>query len=255
VPFLAAHTRSVFAPSPFGRNFVQAAAAGALPKVSFVDPSFAPDQVINGNVYETDEHPPFDIRAGQFFTSQVINAVRNGPNWKDTVILLTYDEHGGSYDHVRPPAAAQGGALNPDGIDPGLCEDMSNPPMSLMPGGGAECEFSEGDVAAICADFTEDSGPYPEECANFNQLGFRVPFIAISPFAKPHYVSHTTTDHTSMLAFIEQRFLSGAHLTLRDANANPGLDMFDFTNSPSLNATVPTAPAPVAGEHSCPFVP
>ena len=56
-----------------------------------------------------------------------------------------------------------------------------------------------------------------------------------------------------MLAFIEQRFLAGAHLTLRDANANPGLDMFDFTNSPSLNATVPTAPAPVVGEHDCPF--
>ncbi len=57
-----------------------------------------------------------------------------------------------------------------------------------------------------------------------------------------------------MLAFIEQRFLSGAHLTLRDANANPGLDMFDFTNSPSLNAAVSTAPAPVVGEHDCPFV-
>ena len=256
IPFLVAHARSVSGASPFGgQSFMAAAAAGTLPPVSFVDPSFAPDQLINGTVYETDEHPPFDIRAGQYFASQVINAVRNGPNWKDTVILFTYDEHGGSYDHVPPPAAPQGGALNPDGIDPGLCEDLSNPPMSLMPGGGAQCEFSEGDVAAICDDFTEDSGPYPEECANFNQLGFRVPFIAISPFAKPHYVSHTTTDHTSMLAFIEQRFLSGAHLTLRDANANPGLDMFDFTNSPSLNATVPTAPAPVAGEHSCPFVP
>jgi phospholipase C len=92
-------------------------------------------------------------------------------------------------------------------------------------------------------------------CANFNQLGFRVPFVAISPFAKPHYVSHTVTDHTSMLALIEQRFLGGAHLTLRDANANPGLDMFDFTNSPSLNAAVGTAPAPVATEHDCPFVP
>ena len=58
-----------------------------------------------------------------------------------------------------------------------------------------------------------------------------------------------------MLAFIEQRFLAGAHLTLRDGNANPALDMFDFANSPSLGATVPTAPAPVFGEHSCPFVP
>src|SRR5215472_13880592 len=72
IPFLVAHVRSVSGTSPFGgQSFMAAAAAGTLPPVSFVDPSFAPDQVINGNVYETDEHPPFDIRAGQFFTSQV----------------------------------------------------------------------------------------------------------------------------------------------------------------------------------------
>jgi len=77
----------------------------------------------------------------------------------------------------------------------------------------------------------------------------------ISPFAKPHYVSHMVGDHTSMLAFIEQRFLpDGSHLTLRDANASRLQDMFDFNHSPSLNATIPGAPAPVAGEHDCPFV-
>jgi phospholipase C len=256
VPFLVAHARSVSGPSPFGgQSFMAAAAAGTLPPVSFVDPSFAPDQVINGNVYETDEHPPFDIRAGQFVTSQVINAVRNGPNWKDTVIFLTYDEHGGFYDHVAPPAAPQGGALNPDGIDPGLCEDLSNPPASLLPGGGAECEFSESDVAAICSTFTAETAPYPAICANFNQLGFRVPFVVISPFAKPHYVSHMVGDHTSMLAFIEQRFLpTGSHLTLRDQNASRLQDMFDFTNSPSLNAVIPSAPAPTVTDPGCPFV-
>ena len=77
----------------------------------------------------------------------------------------------------------------------------------------------------------------------------------ISPFAKPHYVSHTVGDHTSMLAFIEQRFLpEGSHLTLRDENANRLQDMFDFNHSPSLNAVRSTAPSPVAGEHDCPFV-
>jgi phospholipase C len=255
VPFLVAHARSVFGASPFGgQSFIAAAAAGTLPPVSFVDPAFSPDENINGTIYETDEHPPFDIRAGEYITSQIINAVRNGPNWKDSVIFLTYDEHGGFYDHVKPPAAPQGGALNPDGIDPGLCEDLSNPPASLLPGGGAECEFSESDVEAICSTFTEETAPYPAICANFNQLGFRVPFIVISPFAKPHYVSHTVGDHTSMLAFIEQRFMpEGSHLTLRDENASRLQDMFDFNKSPSLNATVGTAPAPVATEHDCPF--
>jgi phospholipase C len=266
--FLTAHIRQLFnnvlikAYNPTANNFFQDAAGGTLPQVSFIDPSFIQSQLLTpagpvfvgpGHGFETDEHPPWDIRAGEYVTSQIINAVRNGPNWKDSVIFLTYDEHGGSYDHVAPPAASQGGALNPDGIDPGLCEDLSNPPTSLMPGGGAECEFSEGDVAAICSTFTAETAPYPAMCANFNQLGFRVPFIVISPFAKPHYVSHTVGDHTSMLAFIEQRFLpDGSSLTLRDQNASRLQDMFDFNHSPSLNAVIGTAPVPVPGEHNCP---
>ena len=80
---------------------------------------------------ENDEHPPTDIRKGETFVSSVVNAVRNGPNWKDSIIFITYDEHGGFYDHVAPaPARAAGGALNPDGIDPGQCADLSNPPTS-----------------------------------------------------------------------------------------------------------------------------
>lgn len=265
LPFLAAHARPVAGTSPFGgESFLQAAADGTLPEVSFVDPSFLPDQVINGHVYETDEHPPFDIRAGQYMTSLVINAVRNGPNWKDSVIFLTYDEHGGFYDHVRPPVARQGLARSPDGIDPGQCADASNPPTSEQPGGGQQCAESQAAAAQLCPDFTS-TGPYPWYCANFHQLGFRVPFVVVSPFAKPHYVSHTVGDHTSILAFIETRYMptgSGVlgvtgheYLTLRDKYANPLLNMFDFAHAPSLNATIPSAPPPQPNDPGCPFTP
>src|SRR2546427_3673378 len=80
-----------------------------------------------------------DVQRGQAFVSQVVNAVRNGPFWQDTVIFITYDEHGSYYDHVAPPKARQGGARTPDGISPGQCADLSNLPLSLQPGGGAEC--------------------------------------------------------------------------------------------------------------------
>ena len=96
-------------------------------------------------------------------------------------------------------------------------------------------------------------------CATFDQLGFRVPFIAVSPFSKPGYVSHTVGDHTSVLALIEKRFLSVGdgeqkgetdgddahhfHLTRRDQHANTLEDMFDFDGSPSLN-TAPTQALP-----------
>lgn len=81
-----------------------------------------------------------------------------------------------------------------------------------------------------------------------SQLGFRVPLVAISPFAKQHYVSHIVGDHTSILALIEKRFLPApggegdfdhddAHLflTQRDAHASTLEDLFDFNTSPSLS--------------------
>jgi phospholipase C len=227
---------------------------GSLPQVSFVDPNFG---VLNPKA-ENDEHPPTDIQRGQAFVSQLVNAVRNGPNWKSTVIFLTYDEHGGSYDHVKPPHARQGGARTPDGIAPGQCADRSNPPASLLPGGGAECsvnllsrtDTTVGDAIALCPALAADpTGPFPEQCASFDQLGFRVPFVAISPFSKQHYVSHTVGDHTSLLALIERRFLADGegghlHLTRRDEHANALEDLFDFDRSPSLNTSLTQAAPP-----------
>lgn len=239
---------------PLVAFLAQASGFGTLPAVSFVDPDFG----LEGTAAEDDEHPPTDIQRGQAHVSQLVNAVRNGPFWKDSIIFITHDEHGGFYDHARSPKAPQGGALNPDGINPGQCEDLSNPPASEQPGGGAECasnpisttDTSVADAEALCPPLASDpTGSYPTPCANFNQLGIRIPFVAVSPFSKPHYVSHTIGDHTSILALIERRFLTinGVRyfLTKRDDNANPLEDMFDFTNSPSLNTTVGQAAPPV----------
>jgi phospholipase C len=223
---------------PVSAFFQQAAEAGQLPSIAFVDPSFTQSYNINGTLYETDEHPPADIRAGQFFVSQVVNAVRNGPNWKNSIIFIVYDENGGFYDHATPLQT-----VAPDGIAPGQCADLSNPPASEQPGGGANCTASMTDAKDLCSAFTP-TGTYPANCPNFNQLGFRVPFIAVSPFSKPHYVSHTVGDHTSILALIENRFLKGRHLTERDLEAETLEDMFDFDNAPSLNANIPQAPTP-----------
>jgi phospholipase C len=233
--------------------FATDAANGTLPDVAFIDPSSFPDQLINGQMYQTDEHPPADIRAGEYFVSTVIQALRNSPSWNDSLLLLTYDEHGGFYDHVAPPPAPQGGADTPDGIAPGQCADLSNPPASLAPGGGVNCNTSKTSSApGLCPAFTP-TGPYPADCATFNQLGFRVPFFAVSPFAKPNYVSHTVASHASILALIQKRF-SLANLTARDANASTLEDMFDFDGAPSLNAPVGTAPLPMQpGDHNCPF--
>lgn len=80
-------------------DFLVAAQNGTLPAVSFVKP----DGVDN-------EHPNYaNVINGEVHVAQLIDAVRNGPNWADTAIIVTYDENGGFWDHVAPPTGDQWG--------------------------------------------------------------------------------------------------------------------------------------------------
>jgi phospholipase C len=83
-------------------------ASGNLPLYSFVEPSFLIDP--------NDEHPPHDVIAGEKFLYDIWQAVSQSPAWPETLLMITYDEHGGIYDHVHPPY----GAATPDAkSDPG----------------------------------------------------------------------------------------------------------------------------------------
>ena len=64
----------------------------------------------------------------------------------------------------------------------------------------------------------------------FNRYGFRVPLMVVSPWAKANYVSRVVQDHTSVLAFIERKWNLPA-MTLRDANAHPMTDYFNFRHA------------------------
>ena len=79
-------------------SFFSDAAAGTLPGVAFVDPDFFSDI---SNSY----HPLGDIRDGEAFLASVYRAVTTGPAWGSTLLIVTFDEWGGFYDHVPPPAA------------------------------------------------------------------------------------------------------------------------------------------------------
>jgi phospholipase C len=80
-------------------NYYTQAAAGTLPPLSFVDPSFmGEDQGTSG-----DEHPHGDVRTGQAFMSDVVNAFIESPQWKRGALFIVYDEWGGFFDHVAPP--------------------------------------------------------------------------------------------------------------------------------------------------------
>jgi len=80
-------------------QFYTDAAAGNLPSYSFLEPQFS-------NPGQNDQHPPSDIRPGEQLIADVYNAVAGSPQWTETLLVITYDEHGGCYDHIAPPAHA-----------------------------------------------------------------------------------------------------------------------------------------------------
>jgi phospholipase C len=85
-------------------SFLDDAVKGQLRKVSWIDPNFVDLSVLDPQ--SNDDHPPSDVLAGQQFVFNVYDALRKSPNWEDTVLVVTYDEHGGFYDHVPPPAVS-----------------------------------------------------------------------------------------------------------------------------------------------------
>lgn len=88
------------------RHFLDDAREGKLPAVSWIDPNFVDLQVPFDRTLSNDDHPPSDVRAGQQLVLELYNAVARGPLWNRTMLIITYDEHGGFYDHVPPPPAA-----------------------------------------------------------------------------------------------------------------------------------------------------
>src|SRR5579862_6046297 len=84
------------------KDFQAAAAAGTLPPYTFLEPSWSS----TGN----SQHPNYNVALGEQLIHDVYYALRNGPNWSKTLLIITYDEHGGCYDHVAPPL----GAVPPD---------------------------------------------------------------------------------------------------------------------------------------------
>jgi phospholipase C len=111
-------------------QFFADCASGNLPSVSLVDPEFGVPGIVGSGLasipalqpiaakLETtggDEENPQDMAYGEYWASEVIKAVLASPAWPRTLLIYTYDEHGGYYDHVPPPAA-----IAPDSIPPSL---------------------------------------------------------------------------------------------------------------------------------------
>jgi phospholipase C len=198
------------------QQFFADAAAGTLPAVSVVDPDFG--------LYS--EENPQDISHGEAFSAAVVNAVMHGPAWESTLLLWTYDEHGGYYDHVPPPPAAA-----PDDV-PARNWQLSRPWARALLGAVAPKLLAQLENA--------DDGP-----ACYDRYGFRVPAVIVSPYARPGFVLHDDLDHTSVLKLIEEKW-NLPPLTRRDAAATSPLGALDLSAPPAF-LTPPDLPAAKAG--------
>lgn len=199
-------------------QFYRDVETGDLPDYAFIEPRMVYDH--------NDMHPPVgpftetdydgrvvtggaisDVRAGERLLHQVYTAVRasaseRGSNALNTLLLATFDEHGGTYDHVPPPAATP-----PDGGTDGRTSGGSS-----NAGSG-----SSGDDGSAGRRERERRRPN-EMDFTFDRLGVRVPAIAISAYTKKGSVINELMHHGSVIST-----LAGAHglepLTARDAGA------------------------------------
>ena len=76
------------------------ARSGALPGYSFIEPRYFTD--VLQSLMPNDEHPPHNVVYGEQLIAAVYNALRGSPCWDKTLLIITFDEHGGCYDHVPP---------------------------------------------------------------------------------------------------------------------------------------------------------
>jgi phospholipase C len=165
-------------------DFTTALDEGRLPAVSF----------LKAGAYQ-DGHPGYsDPLDEQIFVVNTINAIMQSPNWKETAIIIAYDDSDGWYDHVMDQVISQSDVSDDALTGPGAC--------GVTPAGAT-----------------------PGRCG----YGPRQPLLVISPFAKQNYIDHRLTDQSSILRFIEDNWdLGRIGNGSFDAKAGTLNGMFDF---------------------------
>ena len=167
-------------------DFWNAVSSGNLPAVSFLKAKKSQD---GHSGYSS----PLDE---QIFIVSTINALQTLPEWKNTAVIISYDDSDGWYDHVMGPIVKQS-ITSQDGLNgPGQCGSTNTD------GIGGRCGY----------------GP-------------RLPLLVVSPFAKENFVDHTLTDQSSITKFIEDNWkLGSTGNNSYDEIAGSLLNMFDFSH-------------------------
>ncbi|MGV8985152.1 MAG: phospholipase C [Cypionkella sp.] len=177
-------------------DFYAALKAGNLPEVSFLKTAAYQD----GHAGYSD---PLDE---QEFVVKAVNSLQASPFWKDTAIIIAYDDSDGWYDHAHA-------IVNP-----------SNIPVKGY-------DVLSGDT---CGTGTPLAGVFGQPVQGRCGYGTRMPFLVLSPYARANYVDHTVTDQSSVTRFIEDNWLDRQRIGQGSFDAIAGSieGMFDWTSAP-----------------------
>lgn len=189
-------------------DFVTNLAKGKLPRVSIIEPTWGgggswerPSTFSLPRGVGNEFHPVEDTMVGEFFIKRLYDLVSQSPAWEKTLLVITFDENGGTYDHFAPPPAN------------GYADAVHQPSQVATINGLPKLPEKNGD-----ADFLPGKKMLPEALkqlnhATYTQFGFeydmfgiRVPTLFISPYIKPRTVLRSPTDvpfdHTSIITTI-----------------------------------------------------
>jgi phospholipase C len=197
------------------------------PFYTFIEPSYG--NILN-NTYAggTSQHPMDDVRGGEWLIKQTYEALRNSPVWESSLLLITWDEHGGFFDHVIPPAA----------VIPG------DHPQA---GGGTFWDW----LKSLLSIGGKKSGGINKHGFTFNQYGVRVPALVVSPWVPKNTVDGTVYDHSTIPATLRALKNQLPSLTKRDEQANNVLSLLSLEQT--RKDTPLTLPSP--GEIATPIIP
>ncbi len=185
-------------------DFETDAANGDLPEYTFIEPAY--DDDVKRGILANSQHPDFPIDEGERLISAVYNSLRASPGWKNTLLLITYDEHGGIFDHVAPPL------VTPAAANAGL----PDVPHSASP------------------------------AFDFRRLGLRVPTVFVSPRIAPNtIINDADYEHCSIVATVRKLFCSEKRpFNWREAQAPTFENLLVLDNPrPDIDLPLPVASA------------
>jgi phospholipase C len=198
-------------------DFFTAVTAGNFPSVSFLK---AP-AVGDGHPGNSD---PLDE---QQFVVKVVNFLQQQPDWKNTAVVIAYDDSDGWYDHAAP-------TIQNSSFDTSLKITASNTPTNpVFQGADQLTGIGKCDSATSKQPAGVNGGVVNGRCGP----GTRTPFILISPWAKANFVDHTVITQASVVKFIEDNWLGSQRLGNGSFDANAG-SISNMLNTTGATPTV-----------------